>query len=208
MDRSTLRPVKRFDVSPESTYWTVVFVLAATSLYFATSVELRRGAWTSGGTEAVQSGDTVKVLQVIDGDEVSVQHTESGEAFVIRLLGIKAFDPKVNDPGLSEVGNAAVRELTGLTSGPGKLTVEYEENRSDSAGRLLAWLKADEQDVGERLIRDGYALAYVRYPQPRESRYLAAELQAQTRASGLWAIPKARERAVALRKKWESEREE
>lgn len=195
---------RSLDLSPESAYWTVVFVLLATSVYFAASVELRRGAWSSGGTEAVQSGDPVEVLQVIDGDEVSVKHKPTGETFVIRILGIKAFDPKVNDPGLSEIGDAAVRQLTGLTDGP--LVVEYDETKTDKSGRLLAWLRADDVDVGERLIRDGYALAYTRYPQGREDAYRAAELEAKTRGRGLWSIPRARERATALHEKWEAER--
>jgi len=201
--------VKRsFDLSPESSYWIFVSILLVTSVFFATSVEIRRNAWSGGGTAAVQSGDAVKLLQVIDGDELSVQHLATGESFVVRLLGIKAFDPKVNDPGLSEIGNAAVRELTGATQSASSLVVEYEENKADRAGRLLAWLRADDVDVGQQLVKDGYALAFVRYPQPREDSYLAAELEAQTRARGMWAIPKARERATALRKKWESERGE
>ena len=153
----------------------------------------------------MRGGTGVMVVQVVAGDEVSVEGP-GGEAFVVRILGIKAFDPKVNDPGLSEVGNACVRSLTRRVEQPGALLVEFEENKSDKAGRLLAYLRKDEVDVGEALVRDGHALAYVRYGHPREGAYKAAELHASTRGEGLWSIPRAVDRARALREKWEADR--
>jgi endonuclease YncB( thermonuclease family) len=198
---------RRFDVSPESAYWTIVALLLGTSAFFTASVELRRNAWQGFDTAQVVSGTEVKVLQVIDGDEVSVEGPD-GIAFVVRVLGIKAFDPKVNDPGLSEVGNACVRALTRRTESAGKLVVEFDERKTDKAGRLLAYLRKDEVDVGEALVHAGHALAYVRYPHAREGAYKAAELEAKTRGEGLWSIPAAVERANALHAKWEAERAE
>ena len=64
---------------------------------------------------------------------------------VVRLLGIKAFDPKVNDPGLSEVGNACVRALVRRFDSPGALVVEYDQYKSDKAERLVAeWVAAPD----------------------------------------------------------------
>jgi endonuclease YncB( thermonuclease family) len=197
-----------FDLSPNSVYGFIVAVLLGMSLFFGINVESRKRQWQTEkkGVE-VASGAAVTVVQIIDGDEVSVS-AEDGSTFVVRILGIKAFDPKVNDPGLSEVGNAAVRHLEQVTKRAGAVTVEYDEKKMDRAGRLLAYLRADDRDVGEYLVREGHVLAYTRYPFSREQQYLAVEVEAKTRARGLWGIPKATIRAEALKGTWEAQRKD
>lgn len=201
-----LTVVKRPDLSPDSVYWTLIATLAASSAFFALSVELRRHRWSTGTeTEAVASGALVEVVQVLDGDELSVKLPD-GASVVVRLLGVKAFEPKINEPGLSEYGNAAVHHLERLVDGPAPLALEFETPQYDDAGRLLAYLRKDSLDVGAALIDSGSALTFTRYGFSREGTYVALQQRARERSEGLWNSTKARERADALEEQWRAER--
>lgn len=195
----------RFDISPTTAFWLVVSCLLICTLYFTISVEMRRFQWDERDPElTVESGEVVQVIQVIDGDEVSVKRGD--DVFVVRLLGTKCFSSKVNEPGISQIGAACEAALERLTADK-QATVEFEEFKKDKAKRVLAYLRVGETDVGERLIRDGLSLTYTRYPFSREDRYLAAESAARTRARGIWGEPRATERAKALKIEWKTSRE-
>lgn len=203
------RVVRRLlDIAPDAAYWGVVVVLLALSAAFVVDVQSRRGAWaTDKGAVDVASGTPVKVLQVIDGDEVSVAY--EGGSIVVRLLGIKAFDPKVQEPGIAAVGQSCALALERLTKADGvSVTVEYDEAKTDKVGRLLAYLKAGDVDVGLSLVEQGHAMVYTRYPFSREQPYLSAEAVARSRSEGLWANPKASLRAEALKATWEAQRKD
>jgi len=180
-----------------------LFLLSA---YFTLSVELRRARWSSGEeATAVESGAAVEVVEVIDGDEVSV----SGEhgAFIVRLQGIKAFKAASNDFEIGPIGAACVRALRSLVRGR-EVTVVFAEHKEDRAGRLVAYLEVDGQDVGRQLVDRGLALVYSKYPFDRERIYESAELRAKTRAEGMWGTPTARHRAEELKGRWGSERKQ
>ncbi|MFZ9887957.1 MAG: thermonuclease family protein [Myxococcota bacterium] len=198
--------MKRPDLSPDAVYWSLIATLAASSVFFALSVELRRRHWSSGSAgTSIDTGTSVDVLQVIDGDEVSVKLPD-GASVVVRLLGVKAFDPKVNEPGLAEYGIAAVHHLEKLLNGSAPLAVEFEQAQYDDAGRLLAYLRKDALDIGAGLIEGGFAIAFTRYPFSREQTYGALQQGAKERGEGLWASAKASERAEALHDQWRAER--
>lgn len=194
----------RFDISPTTAFWIVVSSLLACALFFTVSVEMRRGQWNDKDPElVVASGEAVKVIQIIDGDEVSVQRGD--DVFVIRLLGIKCFSSKVNEPGISQIGAACEAALGRMAAGQSG-TVEFDEFKKDKAKRLLAYLHIGERDVGEALVRQGVAMVYTRYAFSREAKYLAAEEAARTRARGLWGQPQPTDRAKALKAEWKSSR--
>ena len=86
--------------------------------------------------------------------------------------------------------------------------MEYDEAKTDKAGRLLAYLKANDVDVGQALVEQGHALVYTRYPFSREEAYLGVEAVARTRGEGLWSNPKASIRAEALKATWEAQRKD
>lgn len=184
--------------------WLLIGVLFTCSLYFTWDVQTRRGAWRSVDAAALQSGTEVQLVQVIDGDEVSVSHASG--TFVVRILGIKAFDPNLQDPGISSMGLACVEALTQMLRKAGPLRVVFEDLRFDKAGRLLAYLELNDLDVGARLVSEGLALAYTRYSFSREAAYVQAQAVAKNSRAGLWLNPKATQRAEALIQSWKSER--
>lgn len=187
-----------------TSYWLLIWALLSAAAFFAISAEQGRRDRRPKVDGIVESGTEVVAVEVIDGDELVVR--SDAQVFVVRLLGIKAFDAKANDPVVSGLGAAARQALSTATTGP--LHVVYEEPRKDKAGRLLAYVHAADGDVGARLIAQGHALAYVRYPFSREPSYLAAEGAARAKAAGLWSNPKAVVRATALGATWRAQRDD
>jgi endonuclease YncB( thermonuclease family) len=196
---------RAFELSSNHIYWAFVAVLATSTVYFVTSVEQRRAALRAHHKVDVASGTEVRLVRVMDADEVSV-HTDDGEAFVVRLLGIKGFDT-TNEPGLSGLGQEAVVALERLLTDKQALLV-YDELKLDSSGRVLAYLEVEGQDVGRRLIERGYVVTYTRYPFSREGQYQGTEAEAQSQRLGLWGNDTAVQRVVAWKATWRVAREE
>ena len=191
-----------WDITPTAAFWVVVVALFGFSAWFTTSVEIRRQALKTKRSQKLElkSGETLKLVKVIDGDEVSMQRGE--DVFIVRLLGVKCFDAKVVEPGISEFGAACESAVRRALSGDRKVVLEYDVFKRDKAGRVLAYLRADERDVGEWIDDQGNAVIYTKYPFKRMTRYLAAQDRANSRAVGLWSSTKARERALALQAQW------
>ena len=196
---------KTFDIAPTTAFWFVVVGLAACSLFFVANVEMRRLAWgVKEKAFQLESGAVVSVLKVIDGDEISVKHGET--VFMIRLLGIKCFDSKVIQHGISELGAACESALARRVLDK-EVEVEFNEFKKDRVGRLLAYVSRNGQDVGRALVEQGFALVYSRYAFDREDIYRAFELAAESRARGIWGNDRARQRAKLLKAEWRAQRE-
>jgi micrococcal nuclease len=183
-------------------FWVMVLGLFGLSGFFAVSVEMERSSWAAKNV-TITSGAKARVLRVIDGDEVSVQG-ESG-AFVVRLLGIKAFRTTVNEPGISAVGVTAMDALQRYLKGK-EISIQFKVFKKDRSGRVLAYLDVQGRDVGLEMVKQGFVLVFNRYTFERQKDYFAAELEAKTRSRGLWANRKAVVRATALKATWDAQR--
>lgn len=229
------RPRARFAISPTTAFWALIMALCALSVYFAVKVEQRRGAWRQNHGEIdLKSGAAVQLLGVIDGDELSVRYGQN--TFVVRLLGVRAFSPTLNEPGISHLGAQAAEALKMLVAGE-RLTLHFKKLARDKHKRVLAYLHVggtsatasgtaaatgtgtgtsagasasanSGDDVGLKLVKRGLVLVYRRYGFAREPRYLAAELSAKREKRGLWRSEKATVRATALEAAWLAQREE
>lgn len=197
---------RAFEPSSNQFYWVFVAILAASTVYFVASVESRRAALRTDHAVDVESGSEVRLVRVMDADEVSV-HTVDGEAFVVRLLGIKGFSPTANEPGVSGLGQEAVTDLERALTGKQVLLV-YDELKLDSSGRVLAYLEVEGQDVGRLLVERGHVVTYTRYPFSRETAYQGAEAEARSERVGLWGNEKAVERVQGWQATWQAARAE
>lgn len=181
-----------------------VLLLAGTSLAFTVEViRFKRGLKGTGQARVLQSGARAAVLQVVDGDEVSVRLPEG--PLTVRLLGIAAFDPSIQDPVAQPFGKAAVQHLEKVLGGR-EVSLVFDELKFDARKRLLAYVHIGTADVGEGLVSRGLALAYTRYAFSRMPAYLQAEDGARRHGEGLWADPVVSARAVQLRVVWDQER--
>lgn len=186
-------------------FWIIIGLLLAASVGFGTRAEdRRRAAQTRGGSLA--SGDVVELLRVTDGDTVVVK-TSDGQEAVVRLLGIKAFDPAPGKDPVAELGRSAVRAIESTAAGR-PLRVLLHATPQDRHGRTIATLIVGEEDLALRLVSRGHALVYPVYPFATLPLYLDAQNRARGQRVGLWANDAATRRAEALIAEWAKRGEE
>ncbi|MEX1366994.1 MAG: thermonuclease family protein [Nannocystaceae bacterium] len=198
-------PRRSFEISSNHVYWVVVAALTLSTWFFATNVQRQRSQLRSDHSVQIDSGTVVEVVRVIDADEVSVR-PEGGGTFVVRLLGVKGFSTTVNEPGLSGLGQNAVTNLERFVADK-EVRVVFDELDADRSGRVLAYLEAEGQDVGEAMVQAGQLVTYTRFGFSREQQYLAAEAEARTKRTGVWGNYKALSRVQGWQDSWTVARE-
>lgn len=133
------------------------------------------------------SGESFPFMRVVDGDTVMVGVNSRSE--YVRLIGIDS--PEPHDPSGPECyANEATEHLKELArTGLVVLHTDESQGTRDTYGRLLAYVELpDGTDLGEAMLRDGYAREFT-YDQPyaRRDAYIAAENEALETQSGLWS---------------------
>jgi endonuclease YncB( thermonuclease family) len=114
---------------------------------------------------------------VIDGDTIEI----NGER--IRLYGIDA--PEQGQPCRKNnesynCGKASKEHLKFLITGT---KVSCDDRGKDRYGRIIAVCKADSQDIGQLMVKHGWAIAYRKY----SSDYIKDEKFARKNKLGMWA---------------------
>ena len=123
--------------------------------------------------------DKYEIARVIDGDTIVLADGES-----IRLIGIDAPEP-LQHYG-AEFKTFAEKLLTGKS-----VRLEYDNQKRDKYGHILAFVLIEDLFVNAELIREGCARTYTQYPFESESKELVLKLEKEAQSSkiGLWAIP-------------------
>jgi micrococcal nuclease len=125
-------------------------------------------------------------VAVSDGDTVRVR-LDSGRVERVRYIGIDAPETaKPDTPG--ECFGEQAREANGRLVGDRDVRLELDREERDRYGRLLAYVYADDTNVGAELVRSGYAEPLEVRPNVR---YLTAfnrlARDARRAGLGLWA---------------------
>ena len=76
-------------------------------------------------------------------------------------------------------GQAARRHLANIIGGR---RVSCRRVTTDRYGRMVAICRVNGRDIGQRMVRDGWAVAYVRYSR----HYVSDERAARMARRGLW----------------------
>ncbi|MDO8463415.1 MAG: thermonuclease family protein [bacterium] len=137
------------------------------------------------------------VTEVIDGDTVRVRLSD-GTIEKVRIIGMDTPESKDPRKTVECFAHEATEHLRDMLKGSSNVTTLVRDDISgnrDTYQRLLRHLEitptADvtERDVARRMIRDGYAYAYTKYPfeKVKMEQHIAAEKEARTQALGLWA---------------------
>lgn len=125
---------------------------------------------------AAQAESISGPVRVVDGDTLEIGET------VVRLADIDA--PEMGQlcdgpKALRRCGKLAADFLADRIDGQ---TVVCAVASVDHYGRSIASCSYDGEDISGTLVREGYALAYVKF----SDRYAAEEADARTREAGLW----------------------
>ena len=126
-----------------------------------------------------------RVERVIDGDTIRVRF--EGNSYTVRLMGVDTPETKHPTKAVQFFG----REASAFTKAhlEGK-TVRLEKDPTgdtvDRYGRWLRYVLLDGDNFNARLIREGYAHAYRRFPFSKRTEFIQLEDQARRRGIGLW----------------------
>jgi micrococcal nuclease len=185
-------------------FWGCIALLFSVSLFYGVNVQKQRSEFHS--TEGkIETGSIVKLVRVIDGDTIQVAQ-EGQQPATVRILGIKAFNAKIEKDLASPYGHAAVDTLERITKDR-SIRVLLNSPPKDRYGRYLAMLYVDDQDVGLRLVRDGLVLVYTVFPFPGMAFYLQEQELARAGRRGLWASTEMTSYASSLMREWQGRQE-
>lgn len=123
--------------------------------------------------------DPARLLAAIDGDSLRVEL--GGKIEEVRLIGIDAPE------GRQRFGDQARSHVLRLCIDR-ELRLEYDAERRDRYGRLLAYVHAGDVMVNEEMIRAGLALPLPVKPNTAHAkRFRRAEAEARAARRGFWA---------------------
>ncbi len=128
---------------------------------------------------------TARVERVIDGDTIHVR--VEGKRYTVRLIGVDTPETKHPTKPVQYFG----REASDFTKAAleGKTVMLQKDRTGDTVDRYGRWLRyvlLDGDNFNARLIRDGYAHAYRRFPFSKRTEFIQLEEQARQRGIGLW----------------------
>jgi micrococcal nuclease len=122
------------------------------------------------------------VTRVVDGDTVVVAGVG-----VVRLIGVDTPETRHPLKPVERFGAEASAFLTRLVKGR-VVRLEYDWRRTDRYGRTLAYLYLENGTfVNAEVVRQGYGVAYTKYPFKYLDEFRALERQARAANRGLWA---------------------
>ena len=182
-------------------FWGLVSMLLLCAALFAKGAVARKAALTKP-TVTVETGSLVRLDKPIDGDTLLVRIGE--DTATLRIVGIKAFNPDLLRDPFAGWGKEAMSTINRLSDGK-PLRVLANVPAKDKAGRILATLYVDDEDLGLELVRQGLAMVYTAFPFPEMQSYLRAQATARGERKGLWGDPAAVTRAEALARVWREE---
>jgi len=123
--------------------------------------------------------DTARVIQVIDGDTITI---EGG--YRVRYIGINA--PEIH-PQVEDFGIEAWQANRKLVEGK-EVRLERDVSETDKYGRLLRYVWVDDILVEAELVRQGLARAKAYPPDTKYQDYLEQmEAEAREAGRGMWS---------------------
>lgn len=135
-------------------------------------------------TNSLQNGMMVTVNEVIDGDTFKMNFET--KTFTVRLLGVDTPETVHPFKPVEEYGKLASEHLKNLLNGK-QVKLNFDQNKVDSYGRILAYVYLDDAFVNAEVIKEGYGYAYTRFPFQFLQDFVTYQEEAKQAARGLWA---------------------
>lgn len=167
-------------------------VVAALFLLVLSQVNAAPGEETPSSSPLVRGSEDTNALvtKAVDGDTLHVRLDDGTDA-TIRLLGVNT--PETVDPRrpVECFGKEASAFTKAMTDGKRvRLEADPQADEVDKYGRLLrnVFLE-DGTDLNAALVGEGYAYAYIDFPQDktRKAELTRLEEDAREQKRGLWA---------------------
>jgi micrococcal nuclease len=135
------------------------------------------------GPKATEDSREPCVLErITDGDTIRCEGSGS-----VRLIGIDAPEVRLHEPYAARATDA----LRALAAPGDVLALEFDTERRDRGGRLLAYVWKGDEMLNLRLVGDGHAVSYRFRPNTRHAASLdSAEQSARRAGAGEWSDPR------------------
>ncbi len=138
-------------------------------------------AYRAAGCGCAKQGAYL-VKQAVDGDTILLA---TGER--VRYIGINTPETKHPHKGIEAYGEEAARFNKKLVEGKW-VTLEFDAQKRDRYGRLLAYVYVDGMFVNAKLVEDGYAQVYTFPPNVKHAElFIRLQRGARGAGRGLWA---------------------
>lgn len=123
------------------------------------------------------------VQRVVDGDTLLLDDRTR-----VRLLGVDTPETKHPDRPVDPLGLEAAEFMRRHVEGR-SVRLEFDRERRDRFGRVLAYVYAGDLFLNEELIRAGYSRAETHFPysEQMKRRFREAEAEAREAHRGGWA---------------------
>ena len=135
---------------------------------------------TEGRTE-------VMVERVVDGDTFIIRSAEKER---VRLIGVDTPETVKPDHPVEPFGPEA-GALTRQWIEGRRVVLEFDREKRDKYGRLLAYVWVDGKMLNEELLRQGLGRALLQYHFSAERKEVFRRAEAEARAArrGIWSLP-------------------
>jgi micrococcal nuclease len=132
-------------------------------------------------------GTVATVARVVDGDTIEISPAIEDKNNV-RLIGVDT--PETKDPrrGVQPYGEEATSFTASKLKGEA-VTLDFDVEKTDRYGRLLAYVYLGEEMFNEMLLKEGYAQVATFPPNVKYTdRFLQAQREAREAGRGLWGL--------------------
>ncbi len=142
--------------------------------------EAKEGKVYAPGTSSSFTGESGRVLRVIDGDTFVLEPNVT-----VRMLGVDA--PEVSHPQHTEdpYGKESQNFLRALLEGK-KIELQFDTKKEDTYGRTLAYVSLEGVDIQAKLLKEGYARVYIGSVFSKQAEYRTYEMEARAAGKGMW----------------------
>ena len=128
--------------------------------------------------------DSYLCTRVVDGDTIIIEI--DGKQERVRLIGVDTPETKHPKKPVEDFGHEASVFTTRLVEGK-KVTLEYDQEKRDKYGRLLAYVYLENgKFLNAEIIERGYGFAYTRFPFKHLDDFRQYEYDARLNGRGLW----------------------
>ena len=132
----------------------------------------------------VAAQDLYLCTRVVDGDTIIVEIESKQEK--VRLIGVDTPETVHPSKPVEYFGKEASEFTRKMVRGK-KIRLEYDWQRRDKYGRLLAYVYLEDGTfLNAEIIKQGYGFAYTRYPFKYLDEFRQYEREARENNRGLW----------------------
>ena len=163
-----------------------IFVLLVLLAFFGFFFKRIKQPSTELSVSSDSSPDTGIVTYIYDGDTGEVKFKD-GHSTKIRLIGVDT--PEMDDSRIKiQFWAYMAKRYSFFHLYQREIRLSYDWQLEDKYGRTLAYLWLDDELFNDRMIREGFAFVYLKYPfrEDYKKKFKESEDFARKNERGLW----------------------